>query len=167
MTVVALGEEGAEEGAAIGEDAAADIPSGSMDLGNGHRMVFSSEQFRQLLHSQEVADAVRARADGVTATCNATKRKKRAVYETLVQNNPSSTRARAFTRPGNADAAYDDARYSTMLKAAANAPNDPRATGGEISQINSSSGGEEGHEGAEEHEAEEGAEAAEISVVAL
>lgn len=120
-------EAGAEAGAA--EAGSEGIPSGAFDIGNGHKMMFSDEQFHALLHSEMVVEAIKARADGVTAECNATRRKKGAKYETLIQNRPETTRARAFTRPANADAHYDDARHSTMLKAAANAPNDPKPGG--------------------------------------
>jgi hypothetical protein len=166
--IVDLGAEaGAEMGAEMGaEESASDIPGGTQDLGNGHRMQFSSEQFRQLLHSEEVVRAITERADGVTKECNDTKIKKRAVYVTLVQNESWTTRARAFTKPGNADAAYDDAKYSTMLKAAANAPNDPKLGGdGQSAPDGSDSAGEDAAAG-EEAEAAEAGEAAEMADVA-
>jgi hypothetical protein len=171
--IPALIDLGAEAtGAEMGAEAegASDIPQGATDLGNGHKMEFSSEQFRQLLHSEEVVQAITERADGVTNECNATKRKKNAKYVTLVQNESWTTRARAFTKPGNADAAYDDAKYSTMLKAAANAPNDPKMGGGDQSDSNqgSDSGVDDGAaDDAAAGEAAEGAEMADVAEIAL
>lgn len=173
--LVVLGEDalaGAGASAAeagVAEDAiGAEIPSSAHDLGDGHKMQFSDEQFRRLLHSPEVVEAIRQRAQGVCNDCNQHKVKKNAVYEVLIQNEEWTTRARAFVRPGNADAFYDDARYSTMLKAAANAPNDPRLTPDPGEGDATGSGApEEGAAAGEAAGAAEGAEAAEVAELAV
>jgi hypothetical protein len=149
--VVDLAEEAVGE--LGGDDSASDIPNGEYDLGNGHKIKFVSEQFRLLMHSEEVVKAVKDRTDGVTDECNATKKKKYAEYETLIQNEAWTTRARGFTRPANVAARYDDAINSTMLKAAANAPNDPKLGGD--GPTGSESSGEDG--GDEEDVAADGA----------
>jgi hypothetical protein len=163
----ALIDLGAEEaGAGAEEFGAGDIPSGSVDLGHGNRMVFSDEQFRLLLHSPEVVEALRGRSQGVCDECNDTKKKKHAVYEVLIQNDDWTTRARGFVKPGNADAYYDDARYSTMLKAAANAPNDPKLSGEQAPSGTDfpTPGGED--DGTAAAAAEEGAEMADAAEMA-
>lgn len=166
--IVMLGEDAAMEGAAAGaeSEAATDIPSGSVNLGNGNRMDFSSEQFRAILHSAEVVEAIRGRAQGVSDECNETKKKKRALYEVLVQNEEWTTRARAFVRPANAAAHFDDAVYGTMLKAAANAPNDPKlggATAPSGTDFPTPEGEDDGTDAAAAGEAASAADAAEMS----
>lgn len=163
--LVTLGEEG---GAAIGaeagaEEGSAELPTGRINLGNGNSMEFSTEQFREILHSDGVVEALRERAQGVANECNATKKKKRARYSVLVQNDEWTTRARAFVKPDNEDARYDDAMHSTMLKAAANAPNDPRMGSGEV-ESEGDSGADEGIGMGEAAEAEE---FADVAIVAL
>lgn len=164
MTGALPAEDGGEVGETtvvdLGEGSASDIPSGAHNLGDGNYIWFSDEQFRALLHSDAVVKAITARADGVCNECNNTKKKKRAEYEVIVQNLPpsESTRARAFVRPANVAARYDDAVNSTMLKAAANAPNDPKPGGGDFSAPQGTSGEEGGSVAAD---------IAEVAVVAL
>lgn len=164
--VDAAAAEGAGE---VAESGIADDISGELDLGHGHKMHFSNEQFREVLHSESVVEGISNIASRVTDICNSTKVKKRAIYEFIVQNSSDSTRARAFVRPANADAFYDDAVNSTMLKAAAQVPSDPKPTGessGDSSNAVDDSAEVEG-EAAEAAEGAELADIAEIAIVAL
>jgi len=100
-----------------------------IDLGNGHRMRMDEEAFRALLHHPIVVDQIKTVAQNICDDANALARVDGARYVTWVQNFPDTTRARAFVRPGNRRAKFDDAMFSTMLKASAKYPSDPKPTG--------------------------------------
>lgn len=84
------------------------------------------EGLRAVLHHPIAIAAITARCQMVVDHANAMKVRRTAEYEMLLQNWPDSTRARAFCRPANAAAFYDDKIFSTMLKAAAAVPSDPK-----------------------------------------
>lgn len=149
-----------------------DIPSGSIDLGGGNALTINYEQMMQIMHMPQVVQAITERAQGVCDECNATKVIQEAEYEVIVQNRSDTTRARAFVRPANAAAHNDDARNSTMLKAAANAPNDPRQ-GGSMPNPATPASSEWHHNPASSSAASEGeaalseGEIAEVAIIAL
>lgn len=145
----------AAEGGAEGES----MPSGTYDLGNGNKLFLSAEQFRALLHDPIVVAAITERAQGVCDDANRMKKKPNAQYIIRVQNQAASSRARAFVKPGNADAFYDDALHSTLLKAAANAPNDPKpyTSNGNDNTSSDDGGDESGDAGAADAGADAGA----------
>lgn len=105
---------------------------GADHIGDGHYMFLPDQLFKDILHSTQVVDAITARAVAVRNACMAMAYVPGAEYEVIVQNWPDSTRARAFVRPANYAAVRDDARNSTMLKAAATVPNDPKPSGGNL-----------------------------------
>lgn len=127
LAATAVATEAGQEFAGEGEEGA--IPGGTYDLGNGMALTLDPEQFRQLLHSPIAVDAIRERAALVAAQANATKQERGAVYDVVVQNRPETTRARAFARPANMPAVVDDRKHSTLLKAAAIVPSDPKPPG--------------------------------------
>jgi hypothetical protein len=115
----------------VGEDER--LP-GSVDLGNGNRLVFNATAFKKLLHSPAAVNAVTQRASEICAAANAMVALDartierlgdgQPAYKVTVQNNPDTTRARARVLPAGILGAVDDAHNATLLKAVDAHPSD-------------------------------------------
>jgi hypothetical protein len=103
--------------------------SGETALPGGHRIVFNPEGWQALLHDPRVVEAIAKRAAHIAETANglvglspATKTRLsvesdgKPAYDYVVQDDPSTKRARARVKPASILGSVDDAVNSTLLK---------------------------------------------------
>jgi hypothetical protein len=180
-SAVEAGEAGAEasEAGAAAEESSEESLGGEHNLGGGHSMHISEDQFNALAHSQAVVNAIMDRAHRCTDIANDLAITQDAKYDCSLNNSPSRSRATAVVYAANYKAVVDDAYHSTLLKAAAQTGSDPRIEPShdegpeDENEPEGPKGPDEGGEGAEAGEAGEAAagselaEVAEVAVVAL
>jgi hypothetical protein len=129
--------------AAWGESGAVDEGehhvAGEVDLGNGSKLVFNPAAFKRLLHSAHAVHAITKRANEICEAANGmvgldARTVERLgdgqpLYKVEVENDPSTTRARARVLPNNFAGALDQAHFLTLLKSQDAHPSDPRGRG--------------------------------------
>jgi hypothetical protein len=97
-----------------------------MDLGDGFKLVLAPDAFHRIMHSTYATEVVRRRCQELTEAANSLAVVDGAEYLYRVSDNAANERARGRVYPGNDEAHHDNARYSTLLKALAQAGSDPK-----------------------------------------
>lgn len=97
-----------------------------IDIGGGLKFKINHRAVRAMLNSPATRRQVDARGEAIAKTANDMSITPHAKYTYVPSTHPDATRARGRVETSNYQAQIDDSRHSTLLKALAAHPSDPK-----------------------------------------